>query len=237
MQPRPPFDRALLIPMAVGLVSILGLVWILLTSDLSETIFPPTAVPTAISLDDNPGEAELQITPPTPSILEETPSTTETSPVSYPGPSAETPPATSTVATSIPLTETRPVPSATPTPDQLLPVGKHDDTDPNIEYDRYWVTLKNPSTANAYKGTLHFSKSMGSEISFHFIGQRFHIGYQRGRSFGIVTVLIDGQPYSFHEQAFDLIWRSPQLSAGVHSVKIIHESGEAVNLDYVEILD
>jgi hypothetical protein len=52
-----------------------------------------------------------------------------------------------------------------------------------------------------------------------------------------VTVLIDGQPYSFHEQAFDLIWRSPRLSDGIHSVSIIHENGESVNLDYVEILD
>ena len=234
MQPRLSFDRGLLIPIAVGVVSILGLAWIFLTSDLSETLLPPTAVPSAISFDDSPRETERQ-TPP--STLEETPPAAGTNPVSYPGPPTETLPATSTVATSIPVTETRPVPSATPTPDQLLPVGKHDDTDPNIVYDRYWVTLKNPGTANAYKGTLHLSTSIGSEISFHFTGQRFYVGYQRGRNFGIVTVMIDGQSYSFHEQAFDLIWRSPQLSAGVHSVRIIHESGESVNLDYIEILD
>jgi len=63
----------------------------------------------------------------------------------------------------------------------------------------------------------------------------------RGRwgmySFGTVTVLIDGQPYSFHEQAFDLVWRSPQLSPGDHFVRIIHESGESINLDYLEILN
>jgi hypothetical protein len=63
------------------------------------------------------------------------------------------------------------------------------------------------------------------------------LGYQRGRNFGIVTVIIDDQPYRFHEQAFDLVWRSPELSTGDHFVRIIHESGESINLDYIEILD
>ena len=240
MQPRPSLDRSLLIPIAVGILSILGLVWIFLTSDLSEVLVPPTAIPTAISFDATPDETDLR-TPPTPFTLEERPSTTGTNPASYPGPplETETRPATRIPATNTLVTETRPAPSSTPTPtpDQLLPVGKHDDTDPNIDYDRYWVALRNPGTANAYKGTLHLSTSIGSEISFHFIGQRFYVGYQRGRNFGIVTVLIDGQSYSSHEQAFDLIWRSPQLSAGAHSVRIIHENGESVNLDYIEILD
>jgi len=39
------------------------------------------------------------------------------------------------------------------------------------------------------------------------------------------------------EQAFDLVWRSPQLSPGDHFVRIIHESGESINFDYIEILD
>jgi hypothetical protein len=45
------------------------------------------------------------------------------------------------------------------------------------------------------------------------------------------------KPYRFREQAFDLLWRSPQLSPGDHFVRIIHESGESINLDYIEILD
>jgi hypothetical protein len=109
--------------------------------------------------------------------------------------------------------------------------------DPNIAYDRFWTVLKNPGTANAYKGTLHASGGIGNEASFRFKGERFHLGYQRGKNFGVVTVIIDNQPYSFHEQAFDLVWRSPQLSPGDHFVRIIHESGESINLDYIEILD
>jgi hypothetical protein len=108
--------------------------------------------------------------------------------------------------------------------------------DPSIAYDRYWTVLKNPGTANAYKGTIHVSTGIGNEASFRFTGQQFYLGYQRGRSFGTVTVMIDDQPYSFHEQAFDLIWRSPELPPGTHTVRIIHESGEAINLDYIEVL-
>jgi hypothetical protein len=49
--------------------------------------------------------------------------------------------------------------------------------------------------------------------------------------------MIDGEPYSFHQQAFGNVWRSPELSPGTHSVQLIHESGESVNLDYIEVLD
>src|ERR1700752_456485 len=57
-QPRPPFDRTLLIPIAIGVVSILGIAWIFLTSDLRGTFIPPTSVPTAIPFDIGPLETE-----------------------------------------------------------------------------------------------------------------------------------------------------------------------------------
>jgi len=232
MPPRPSFDRALLIPIAIGVVAILGIGWILVTSDLGQSLIPPTAVPSSVN--------SLQAWTPTPSPLatagqDETPATaTETPPAAYPGPPAETLPSTSIV-----VTKSLPTPSATPTPDpaRLLQAGrKYDDMDPKIAYDRYWTVLKNPGTKNAYKGTIHFSAEIGNEASFRFTGKQFILGYQRGKNFGTVTVIIDDQPYSFHEQAFDLLWSSPQLSPGDHFVRIIHESGESINLDYIEIL-
>jgi hypothetical protein len=231
MQPRPSFDRALLIPIAIGVVSILGIGWIFLRSDLRETLIPPTAVPTAIPFEVN--SLETQIASFYPSATP-TRDATGTSPDASPEPPAETPPSTGTL-----VTESLPPPFVTHTPDQFQPlsVGKYDDMDPNIAYDRYWTVLKNPGTKNAYKGTIHVSVGIGNEASFRFTGERFRLGYQRGKNFGTVTVLIDGQPYSFHEQAFDLLWRSPQLSPGDHFVRIIHESGESINLDYIEILD
>lgn len=231
MQPRPSLDRSLLIPIAIGIVSILGICWILLTGYLGNSSNPPTAIPSSFS---PLATRTWTPSPATPPIREETlPTAIETGPVAYPGPPSETLPPTST------LTESLPTSSATYTPDQIQPfrAGKYDDTDPNIAYDPRWIALKNPGTANAYKGTLHASYDMGGEAFFRFTGTQLRLGYQRGKSFGTVTVLIDDQPYSFHEQAFDLVWRSPQLPPGDHFVRIIHESGETINLDYILILD
>ena len=240
MQPRPSFDRTLLIPIAIGVVSILGIGWIFLTSDLRETFIPPTAVPTAIPFDVRSLDTEVASFYPsaTPTQDETPPTATGTRPVAYPGPLNETLPSTGTV-----ITESRPTPSATPTPGRIQPLAagrRYDDTDPNIDYDKGWTALKNPSTVNEYKGTIHASTGIGNEASFRFTGEAFWLGYKRGKSFGTVRVIIDGidsQPYSFHEQAFDLVWRSPQLSPGDHFVRIIHESGESINLDYIVILD
>jgi len=232
MQPRPSFDRALLILITIGVVSILGIGWIFLTSDPGKSLITPTAIPSSFS---SLEAGTLTPSPSTTPTQDETPPTaTGTSPDAYPEPPAETLPSTSTL-----IMESLPTPSATHTPDQFqpLPVGKYDDTDPNIAYDRFWILLKNPGTANAYKGTIHASNGTGNEASFRFTGERFCLGYQRGKNFGIVTVIIDNQPHSFHEQAFDLVWCSPQLSPGDHFVRIIHESGESINLDYIEIRD
>ena len=219
MQPRPSFDRTILIPIAIGVVSILGIAWLLLTSVLGQSLSAPTAIPSSFrSL-----ATGTRTSPPSP------PTTTGTSPVSSPEP----PPSTSTL-----FTESPPPPSATPTPDGIQPLseGKYDDMNPNIVYDQYWTVLKTAGTGNAYKGTLHVSTGIAEAAFFRFIGKGFRLGYQRGTNFGTVTVLIDDQPYSFHEQAFDLVWHSPQLSPGDHFVRIIHESGESINLDYIEIL-
>src|SRR5215216_7790850 len=170
MQPHPSFDRALLIPIAIGVVSILGFGWIFLTSDLGTSFIPPTAIPSSFSSFDEAGT--LTPAPVATSTQDETPpedTATGTLPDSYPGLPTETLPSTSTS-----ITENLPPPSATYTPDQIqpLPAGKYDDMDPNIAYDRYWTVLKNPGTANAYKGALHVSASSGSEAVFRFTGQR-----------------------------------------------------------------
>ena len=222
MQPRPSFDRTILIPIAIGIVSILGIAWLLLTSVLSPSLSAPTAIPSGFN--SLATEARTFLPSPTP---------TGTSPVSYPGPFTETLASTSTL-----VTESPPPPSATPTPAGIQPLSarKYDDMDPNIAYDQYWTVLKNGGTKNAYQGTLHVSTGIGEAALFRFIGKGFLLGYQRGKSFGVVTVLIDDQSYSFQEQAFDLVWYSPQLSPGDHFVRIIHESGQSINLDYIEIL-
>jgi hypothetical protein len=229
MQPRPPFDRALLIPIAIGVLSILGIGWILSRSDLRAAFASPTAMPTAVPLDVRPLETEMMSFFPsaTPTQEEIRPTATETGPAGLPGLPEEA------------STESLPPPTSTPTPAQIQPlsVGKHDDTDPNIAYDRSWIALKNPSTKNEYWGTIHFSTAIGNEASFRFTGRGFRLGYKRGKNFGFVTVIVDDQSYRFHEEAFDLVWSSPQLPPGDHFVRLVHENGEAVNLDYIVILN
>ena len=240
MQPRPPFDRSLLIPIAICVVSILGIAWIFSTSNLRETFTPPTAIPTAAPFDVGALETEAALLFPSPTPTREetpitsTPTATETAPVAYPGPGNEKLPFGSSLSTEDP-----PTPSTTPTPAGIQPltVGQYDDTDPDIAYDRGWTALKNLSTVNSFRGTIHASNAIGNEASFRFTGGGFWLGYKRAKSFGTVTVLIDNQPYSFSEQAFDLVWRSPKLSPGDHFVRIIHESGESINLDYIVILE
>lgn len=232
MQSWTSFDRTRLIVIAVGVVLILEIAWIVLRSDPRKSQVTPTVIPAHTST----LEAEtLAPSPSDPPTQDETPPTaTETSSEAYPEPPAETLPSTSTL-----ITENLPPPSATFTPEQIQPLraGKYDDTDPNIFYDRYWTLLKNPGTKNAYQGTIHASAGNGNEASFRFTGERFRLGYQRGKNFGTVTVIVDDQQYSFREQAFDLLWSSPQLPPGDHFVRIIHESGESINLDSLEILD
>src|SRR5512138_745662 len=122
MQPRPSFDRALLIPIVIGIVSILGIVWILLATDLYQSLIPPTAIPSSVSsLDAGTLAPSPSMTP----AQDETAPATSTGPVAYPGPVDETLPSTSTL-----ITESLPTPSATYTPDLIhsFPVGKYDDT-------------------------------------------------------------------------------------------------------------
>lgn len=232
MQPRSSFDRELLIPVVISIVSILGICLIFSTSLFGRKVLRPTAVPTSFS----PLEAATEIpSPSASSTQDETPplATTTSLDADLALPT-ELPPSTSTV-----ITESLPTPSATSTPERIQPLqaGKiYDDTDPNIAYDPYWTALKNPSTVSSYRGTIHASYDNGSKASFRFTGKQFLLGYKRARSFGTVTVIIDNEPYSFNEQAFDLLWRSPQLPPGDHFVQIIHDSGESINLDYIEIL-
>src|SRR5262245_21893179 len=100
MQPRPSFDRTLLIPIAIGVVSILGMGWIFWTSYLRETLVPPTAVPTAIPFDVKSLETEIESFYPsaTSRQAEPPPTAAGTQPEAYPGPLIETlPPAASTL--------------------------------------------------------------------------------------------------------------------------------------------
>ena len=115
MQPRPSFDRALLIPIAIGAVSILGIGWIFLTRDRGESPIPTTVItssyssPTARTRTPSPTATLTQDEPP--------PTATGTSPIAYPGPPDEPLTFTSTL-----ITESQPTPSYTLSLHDALPI-------------------------------------------------------------------------------------------------------------------
>src|SRR5215212_4670028 len=91
MRPRPPFDSKLLIPIALGVVSILGVGWIFFTNFRSESPLPATAEPTAFPSDSISLEAGTLTPSPSavPALEETTPIATGTSPAAYPNPPTE----------------------------------------------------------------------------------------------------------------------------------------------------
>jgi hypothetical protein len=74
MHPRPSFDHALLILIAIGVVSILGTGWIFSTGNLGKSLITPTAIPSSFS------SLEAGTLTPSPSAL---PIATGTSPDAY----------------------------------------------------------------------------------------------------------------------------------------------------------
>src|SRR5262245_10217045 len=106
MQPRPSFDRALLIPIAIGVVSILGIWWIVSDINLRGAFIPPTAISTAIPFDGGSLETDIAAFYPTHEDIR--PAATATSADADTGSLTETLPATSTL-----ITESPPTPSAT----------------------------------------------------------------------------------------------------------------------------
>src|SRR5689334_9820559 len=115
MQPRSSFDRTLLIPVVISIVSILGICLVFLASGVGRSAVTPTVIPSRFS----PLEAATRTpSPSATSTDDEIPLTTGVTRFDAAlGPATETPPSTSTV-----ITESLSTPSATPTPARIQPL-------------------------------------------------------------------------------------------------------------------
>ena len=240
MEYRPPLDRELLIPILIGLISILGIGMIFSANYLEGT---PTPVPIATTV--TPFQFRLLATETGTSTpeLETTPS-----PEIFPTDQLRLAPTAATIQGSntltagtpaspaTPIGRNSPIPSMTSTFHELqsLTTGKYDERDPNIGYFGNWSAQA--SSLGAYQGTLYVSTAVDDEADFTFVGKQLYLGYQRGLDFGTVTIIIDNEEEQTFDQRAGNIWVSPELTAGEHSVTIIHESGESINLDYVVII-
>jgi len=126
--------------------------------------------------------------------------------------------------------------TAIPPVSEALPIAssKYDDTNPNIGYGGEWTVQSTSGTA--YQGTLHISNTIGNYITLTFEGQQMELGYQSASDSGTLVITIDEEEYVL-DQFTNNIWVSPKLTSGTHYAIIFHESGDIINLDYINILD
>jgi len=112
-----------------------------------------------------------------------------------------------------------------------------DDASPALTYSAAWQSLEH---VNFYRGTQHISKIYGSSIELTFTGSRVALVNTRAPSYGVLYVMIDGAYVGYVNLYAPLLqwqqkWTSRPLPYGEHTLKLIHYSGEIVNLDAVLI--
>ena len=238
------FDRGFLIPIGIGTLSILGICLVLMIGYLGQ---PQKAIPTEQTITPfkylflgtetfaiNPEletstskeafkEASIASATSTITITSIQEQTTSTS--------IGTPTQTHTVTSNNTLGLTT---TATLDETTVLTAGKYDDADRLLEYEGDWISEL--FVTDAYQETLYFSLEIDDRVTFNFVGKQFIIGYLGDSDFGTLTITIDNTKYTLN-QSSGTEWISPQLTQAVHSVIILHESGELANLDYITILE
>jgi len=237
MDNQPSFDRGLVIPALIGVLSVIGIFSVLLINRYvaSRTIVPMTATVTpfkyiflgtepSISTEALPEESAIAPT------SDEPPASTE-EPLILVTP---TDPNTSTTPTTIIIGNITPSPTSASTPP--LNSGTYDDIDFRLIYSGTWSNQTNVS--GAYQGTLHISTTLtspGNSVTFRFIGQEVRILYQSGASLGVVRIMLDTTQTLLNQSATSNELVLTAATSGTHTVIITHLSGGAVNLDSVII--
>jgi hypothetical protein len=111
-----------------------------------------------------------------------------------------------------------------------------DDTYFELLYDGDWVAQSDVS--DTYQNTLHISFTVGSSVSFTFVGEQVIVSYQSGPSLGGVTITLDGLEFDVDQSSPNtqlVNWTSAILVRGQHTLVLTHENGGSVNLDSITI--
>jgi hypothetical protein len=240
-------DISILIPIGIGTFSILGICLALLIGYLNrpQTDIPveQTAAPFKylfLGTETLTPDPELETATPEDIFTEEP--TASATPVALITPTQNDFPSTPVIPTltSIFTGNATPIPTSTPTSiptDEetfTLEAGKYDDTNSYLEYDGDWVSEL--FVEGVYQETVYISTEIANSVTFTFTGKQVIIGYLGDVDFGTAAITIDNDEFTL-DQSDGSEWVSPQLTQGNHSVVIIHESGDFVNLDYIQILN
>jgi C1A family cysteine protease len=147
------------------------------------------------------------------------------------GPPTATPTATNTFTKTPTL-----APTSTSTPLPPVGYGTYDNNYTKIVYDRNWISQK---VSGNYLTTEHYSRTIGSSLSFTFSGENVGIVY-RGypNAFGKVEVRIDGETVGIIDQDTPLSsiqnrWNAENLGSGTHTLELIQLTGVYVTLDAI----
>jgi hypothetical protein len=239
MNDQPSFDRTMLIPIGVGVFSLIGICVILVAGRITALSGGVVEVPSATPFKYAMIGTEPVVLTTTLEGLEGA-STSTISPDFPTIPPRNTPIllATNTIApiVTIPSLVTTVVLSRTPTSASAPPfgAGTFDNTDYRMLYNGIWDPQSGVS--GAYQNTLQVSGSVGNSVFFRFIGQELRVFYQAAPSLGNISLSLDGTPYSTSQNSQNtqvVEWVLPSVPNGTHSVTITHASGGSVNLDYI----
>ena len=237
METKPSIDTGFLAPVALGVLSIVGILVIFfggIRSSRPAGEVTNTETPFRyVYLGTEPGLSTLTPEPTlTPIVIK------PVDPADFPHTTA--PP----VLTSIPPLVVSPTRTAirtsTPTATETLQgvLGKFDDTYYEILYDGDWTNQSN--VTGTYQETLHISFKAENYALFTFVGQQVIVTYQAGPSLGRISINLDGLIVELDQSntATQLVnWTSPILVKGTHTITITHLSGGSINLDSITIPD
>ncbi|HMB21466.1 MAG TPA: hypothetical protein VKP08_01480, partial [Anaerolineales bacterium] len=112
-------------------------------------------------------------------------------------------------------------------------VGKYDDANKAWTYNGFAAT----TTTGPYKGTMHYSKVVGSTAEFTFTGSQITLWYSKYSNRGTLAVYIDDSPdpvvtidqYNA-TRIWQASWTSGNLGAGEHMIRLVHTGGAQVDV-------
>jgi hypothetical protein len=247
MDKKPFLDRSLLIPIGIGIFSIVGILIVILAvlidQPQAEVPAQPTVTPfkfILLATETFASDPALETHTPEGSLPNEPPIPISTVASGFPAFPTQAP-------SQIPILATNTVQSSIPAPAEVTATmtssvagttvsgftQKYDNVDQLLLYYGNWVSRTD--VANAYQGTLHVSNRVGNDVAFSFVGQQIAIGYLGEPGLGSITISIDDDEFRLNQSGGNR-WLSPEFSSTEHFVILLHEEGDTINLDYVEII-
>jgi len=254
MNNQSPFDRSLLIPIGVGVFSLIGICILLVLGRITALRGNVQEVPTATAFKYALVGTEPAITTVTIEATEFAPPAATEAPIilfTSTSSSLSTPILLSPVATNAlsgtPITlrtstssvgsTNTPTKTATSASTAPLQANTYEDSDYHIIYAGSWTIQS--AVSGAYLNSLHVSSTIGNAATFQFIGQELRVFFQAGPSLGTIRINIDGTDYDPMDESNATTqtyeWVLPSVTNGTHAVTITHLSGGSVNLDYMII--